>query len=77
MKTLMQTLTAVLLVAGLANIVDFGMDAQHAGEAPRFRHSGQGLALESAIDGNVRFGCPAKAIASSTRSARSAVIRVS
>ena len=44
----------------VANIVDFGMDAQHAGEAPRFRHSSQGLALESAINGNVRFGLSRK-----------------
>ena len=44
----------------IVNIVDFGMDAQHAGEAPRFRHSSQGLALESAIDGNVRFGLARK-----------------
>ncbi len=44
----------------VANIVDFGMDAQHAGEAPRFRHSSQGLALESAIDGNIRFGLSRK-----------------
>ena len=44
----------------VANIIDFGMDAQHAGEAPRFRHSSEGLALESAIDGEVRFGLARK-----------------
>ena len=44
----------------VANIVDFGMDAQHAGEAPRFRHSSEGLALESAIDGDVRAGLARK-----------------
>ena len=44
----------------VANVVDFGMDVQHAGEAPRFRHSSRGVALESAIDGNVRFGLSRK-----------------
>ena len=44
----------------IANIVDFGMDVQHAGEAPRFRHSSEGLALESAFDGDLRFGLARK-----------------
>lgn len=44
----------------IANIIDFGMDPQRAGEAPRFRHSSRGLALESAIDANVRFGLSRK-----------------
>jgi len=39
----------------LANVIDFGMDAQQAGEAARFRHSILGLALESAFDASVRF----------------------
>ena len=32
----------------LLNLIDFGMNVQEAGEAPRFRHSAAGLALESA-----------------------------
>jgi gamma-glutamyltranspeptidase/glutathione hydrolase len=39
----------------LANLIDFGMNVQEAGEAPRFRHTGNGLALESAIPASVRF----------------------
>jgi gamma-glutamyltranspeptidase/glutathione hydrolase len=38
----------------LANLIDFGMDVQHAGESPRFRHSGSEVLLESAFDGTVR-----------------------
>lgn len=37
----------------LVNLIDFGMDAQQAGEAPRFRHSGDGVLLESAFDPSV------------------------
>jgi len=33
----------------LLNIVDFGMNVQEAGEAPRFRHMEPGVALESAF----------------------------
>jgi len=33
----------------LVNLIDFGMDAQQAGEAARFRHFDEGLALESAF----------------------------
>ena len=40
----------------LLNLIDFGMNIQEAGEAPRFRHSGDGLALESAISADARFG---------------------
>jgi len=39
----------------LINLVDFGMNVQEAGEAPRFRHTGNGLALESAISPEARF----------------------
>ena len=38
----------------VANVVDFGMDVQFAGEAPRFRHSGQNLQLESQFPMDVR-----------------------
>jgi gamma-glutamyltranspeptidase/glutathione hydrolase len=38
----------------LLNLIDFGMDVQEAGEAPRFCHSSEGVALESAIDAGVR-----------------------
>ena len=38
------------------NLVEFGMNVQEAGEAPRFRHSSAGLALESAISPEARFG---------------------
>lgn len=38
----------------LANLIDFGMNIQEAGEAARFRHTGNGLALESAIDADAR-----------------------
>jgi gamma-glutamyltranspeptidase/glutathione hydrolase len=40
----------------LLNLIDFGMNVQEAGEAPRFRHSADGLALESAISPETRFG---------------------
>jgi gamma-glutamyltranspeptidase/glutathione hydrolase len=40
----------------LLNLIDFGMNVQEAGEAPRFRHSAAGLALESAIAPDARFG---------------------
>jgi gamma-glutamyltranspeptidase/glutathione hydrolase len=40
----------------LLNLIDFGMNIQEAGEAPRFRHSVAGLALESAISPEARFG---------------------
>ena len=39
----------------LINVVDFGMDAQQAGEAARFRHSLQGLALESGFTASVKY----------------------
>jgi gamma-glutamyltranspeptidase/glutathione hydrolase len=40
----------------LANLIDFGMNIQDAGEAPRFRHSGSNLMLESPFSGDVRTG---------------------
>ena len=40
----------------LINLVDFGMNIQDAGEAARFRHSGAGLALESAFTQAARDG---------------------
>ena len=40
----------------LANVIDFGMNVQEAGEAPRFRHTPDGVALESAISPEARFG---------------------
>jgi gamma-glutamyltranspeptidase/glutathione hydrolase len=40
----------------LLNLIDFGMNVQEAGEAARFRHSPAGLALESAVPSDVRFG---------------------
>ena len=43
----------------LANLIDFGMNIQEAGEAPRFRHTNNGLALESAIDQKARDGLTA------------------
>ncbi len=39
----------------LLNLIDFGMNIQEAGEAPRFRHSVAGLALESGISPEARF----------------------
>jgi gamma-glutamyltranspeptidase/glutathione hydrolase len=38
----------------LINRIDFGMDVQQAGEAPRFRHSGDEVLLESAFSDSVR-----------------------
>ena len=40
----------------VANLIDFGMNIQDAGEAPRFRDSGAGLMLESAFTADVRAG---------------------
>ena len=40
----------------LLNMIEFGMNVQEAGEAPRFRHSSAGLALENAISPEARFG---------------------
>ena len=40
----------------LLNLIDFKMNVQEAGEAARFRHSAAGLALESAISPEARFG---------------------
>ena len=44
----------------LINLVDFGMNIQDAGEAARFRHSGAGLALESAFTPAAREGLTAR-----------------
>ncbi|MGH9407905.1 MAG: gamma-glutamyltransferase [Vicinamibacterales bacterium] len=44
----------------LANLIDFGMNIQEAGEAPRVRDTANGLALESAIDAEARAGLTAK-----------------
>jgi gamma-glutamyltranspeptidase / glutathione hydrolase len=40
----------------LLNLIEFGMNVQEAGEAPRFRHTANGVALESAISQEARFG---------------------
>src|SRR3954447_19597377 len=40
----------------LANLIDFGMNVQEAGEAPRFRHGNTGIALESAFTADARNG---------------------
>jgi gamma-glutamyltranspeptidase/glutathione hydrolase len=40
----------------LLNLIDFGMNVQEAGEAPRFRHTANGLLIESAISPEARFG---------------------
>lgn len=44
----------------LLNLIDFGMNVQEAGEAARFRHMAGGVALESAIDSDARFGLSAR-----------------
>jgi gamma-glutamyltranspeptidase / glutathione hydrolase len=44
----------------LLNLIDFGMNIQEAGEAARFRHSPAGIALESAIPADARFGLSAR-----------------
>jgi gamma-glutamyltranspeptidase/glutathione hydrolase len=44
----------------LLNMIEFGMNVQEAGEAPRFRHTANGLALESAISPEARFGLDAR-----------------
>jgi len=38
----------------LVNLIDFGMDVQQAGEAPRFRHASGSVLLESAFDDSLR-----------------------
>jgi gamma-glutamyltranspeptidase/glutathione hydrolase len=44
----------------LANLIDFGMNIQEAGEAPRFRHTETGLALESPFSAAARAGLTAR-----------------
>jgi len=39
----------------LLNIIEFGMNVEEAGEAPRFRHYTRGVALESEIDALTRY----------------------
>ena len=46
----------------LLNLIEFGMNVQEAGEAPRFRHTSAGLALESRQS-------PQKPASASTRAA--------
>ena len=40
----------------LANLVDFGMNVQEAGEAARVNHAGDGVTVESAVPAGVRAG---------------------
>lgn len=47
-------------VQALINLIDFGMDVQMAGEAPRFRHLGEEILLESAFSAAVRAGLAGK-----------------
>jgi gamma-glutamyltranspeptidase/glutathione hydrolase len=44
----------------LLNLVEFGMNIQEAGEAARFRHAANGVALESAISAEARAGLEAR-----------------
>ncbi|HVL68855.1 MAG TPA: gamma-glutamyltransferase [Vicinamibacterales bacterium] len=44
----------------ILNLIEFGMNVQEAGEAPRFRHTNTGLLLESAISPEARFGLDAR-----------------
>ena len=44
----------------LLNLIEFGMNVQEAGEAPRFRHSAQNLMIESGITPEARFGLDAR-----------------
>jgi gamma-glutamyltranspeptidase/glutathione hydrolase len=44
----------------LLNLVHFGMNIQEAGEAPRVRHSGDGVALETGISADARNGLRAR-----------------
>jgi gamma-glutamyltranspeptidase/glutathione hydrolase len=44
----------------VANVVDFGMHVQQAGDAPRMRHMGDELALESGIESDVRRSLEAR-----------------
>jgi gamma-glutamyltranspeptidase/glutathione hydrolase len=39
----------------LINLIDFGMNVQEAGEAPRIRHTARGLAVEGGIGPDVRY----------------------
>ena len=44
----------------LLNMLEFGMTVQEAGEAARIRHSADGLAVESGINGEARAGLMAR-----------------
>ncbi len=44
----------------LANLIDFGMTIQEAGEAARIRHSADGVAVESGISDEARAGLAAR-----------------
>ena len=44
----------------VANLVDFGMNVQQAGEAARVRHTGSSLAVESGIEAGVRQSLEAR-----------------
>jgi gamma-glutamyltranspeptidase/glutathione hydrolase len=44
----------------VANLVDFGMNIQQAGEAARVRHTGTSLAVESGIGASVRRSLEAR-----------------
>jgi gamma-glutamyltranspeptidase / glutathione hydrolase len=44
----------------LVNLIDFGMNIQDAGDAPRFRHVAGSVALESAVPAAVRAGLEAR-----------------
>jgi len=44
----------------VANIVDFGMHVQEAGDAARVRHAGRELAVESGIGAEVRRALEAR-----------------
>jgi gamma-glutamyltranspeptidase/glutathione hydrolase len=44
----------------IANLIDFGMNVQEAGEAARFRHAGMAVSLESGIPMDVRSALAAR-----------------
>ena len=56
----------------LLNLIDFGMNVQEAGEAPRFRHSPQGSRSSRRSHADARFGLDARGHRVITRSVRSA-----
>jgi gamma-glutamyltranspeptidase/glutathione hydrolase len=44
----------------LANLIDFGMNVQEAGEAARVNHGNNGLQVESAVTAEARTGLTAR-----------------